>query len=240
MTVSEATLRTLAGLSQGRNPTAAWAAIVGDPNADPAYGDGVSGVDLQETVLSTVTLLNGFRRGSWVTDYVGMSTTPGGAGTLYELDYDGTSAAYTTVGVSETIEEVMTGLFDALVVADPADYQDLALLHFPDQFGSAEEWVIRSVRLTGAGAAPTIVADLGDLDVYVGGANSVTCTIHLMQTLANGDSVWAIPAGGVIELAAGESYTERLSTAGYDRICVQITGATPVEAYAGPCLEETS
>ena len=62
--------------------------------------------------------------------------------------------------------------------------------------------------------------------------------------MANGDVVWSIPPGGALSLVAADyNLTERLATAGYDRLYVELddlpaVGDTYTSAFAAPCTPE--
>jgi hypothetical protein len=66
--------------------------------------------------------------------------------------------------------------------------------------------------------------------------------VWLRQTLANSETVWSVPGGGTFETIY-PNWTQRLQTAGYDRLYIENTvepsvSGFYVEAYAAPCTPE--
>jgi len=247
MTVSESTLRTLAGLSQGRNVRPAFCLGFGPPSAlDASFVEVDQGVNLQNTIQSVVQLRSGFRSAYGAsaarTDYVTIaSDTVGAPGTKYTIRFDATNYEY-LAQAGDTTLDVISGLRDLVAASMPPDRcpADLDVLTaFGDS--TANEYHLLRVGAFATGPAKPVVVTGPDLIVIsepvVG---PTTMRIWLRQTLADGSVVWSVPSGGEVEVEVGGKWVERIATAGFDRIYVQQIFSAPglVEAWAAPCTEE--
>jgi len=246
MTTSESTLRTLAGLSQGRNVRPAFTLGFGPPAAlDASFVEVDQGVDLQNTTHSIVQLRSGFRStygsSGARTDYVTIASgTVGAPGTKYTVEIAGTNFEYIAQS-GDTPFDVLSGLRDLIGASMPAGRSpvDLDILTGYGDAIASEYHLLRVGALAGL-SKPTVVIgpDLLVLSEPVTGPT--TMRIWLRQTLADGSVVWSVPSGGDIEVDVGQKWVERISTAGFDRIFVQqIFGPSGlVEAWAAPCTPE--
>jgi len=246
MTVSESTLRTLAGLSQGRNVRPAYCLGFGPPaSLDGSFVEVDQGIDLQNTIQSVVQIRSGFRSaygtGAARTDYVTIaSDTVGAPGTKYTIRIDTTDYEY-LAQAGDTTLDVILGLRDLIAASVPAGRcpADLDVLTAYGDATASEYHLLRVGAFAGLSKPLVVVGpDLTVISEPAVGATTVR--IWLRQTLADGSVVWSVPSGGEAEVEAGRQWAERIATAGFDRIYVQQIFSAPglVEAWAAPCTEE--
>lgn len=233
MTVSESTLRTLAGLAQGRNVAPAFAAGYGPPTTN-------DGIDLQNYLLSVVQIV---REPELVAlgrsaNYAVIEGALDAIGNPYTIDCDGTPATH-VVTASDNAQTVMEAL--AAAVSAVAGFSAVQLV-WPHNTDSTYRHGLRIMRDT-ATAAPTATAGLNL--VVRGQVAAGVASYHriwLRQTLANSETVWSVPGGGTFDTTY-PNWTQRLQTAGYDRLYIENTvepsvSGVYVEAYAAPCTPE--
>lgn len=248
MTTSESTLRTLAGLSQGRNVRPAFCLGFGPPAAlDESFSYVDQGIDLQNTVLSVVQLRYGFRAAFGATEarteYVSVASgSVGAVGTKYTVRIDATDFEY-ILQAGDTTLDVIEGLRDLVAASMPSSRSpvDLDVLTAYGDATAGQYHLLRIVRFAAASKPLVVVGP--DLVIIPGDSATaaVTMRIWLRQTLADGSVVWSVPSGGEIEVEVGRQYVERINTAGFDRIFVQeVFGVNTglVEAWAAPCTPE--
>jgi hypothetical protein len=239
MTVSETTLRTLAGLAQGRNAVLGWAAGIDPPDHRLSV---VPGVSLADTTLSMMTIVSGWRPSglSLTTDYAVIEGAIDAPGSTYSVDYDGTSVAY-VVQVGDEVDDIADGLkaaYDAAGIS--ATYADGYAVKYAKVGGNYSG--IRTVRAN-ATAAPTATSG-GNLTMRTSSTASSSVVVWLLQRFEDGSSAWIVPSGGGLTLSVNGSISERLSSASYEAIYIQVPDPTVslgyVEAWAAPCTPEVA